>query len=291
MSNGRTSRTTSPVRAPTTPAGLAPAQTRLPENVDDIVLDTGNIATALRRDGLMWSSNQDIALNGVRMALRCRPTPQLPLHKSDLMGSQRISHQCQKRDLSFDPTNPDNKVSVKLYLSSSVDNPQAVVARAFEEASWTLMQGASIHMFLVGFAGGDPDMEAFLPVWSAVEALYKAGKVQQIGVYDFRRSQLRKLMAAAAVPPHINHIHVGVQDSAEAEEMLEFAQEHNIALYATAAYDNTAVPSSSALSRTINKFYSEPRKWSTSWVAKYQVTNYCRNLVQTKGYLLHLQAK
>lgn len=205
------------------------------------------------------------------------------------MGERRVSHQCGRRDLDFDPANTDNKVSVKLYLASTIQDPATVIKRAYEEVAWTLMAGAHIHMFLVGFAGGDPDMEAFAPIWKGVEELYEAGKVKQIGVYDFKRTQLRKLIASAKIPPQINHIHVGVSDSAEAEEMLDFAQEHGIALYATAGYDNTAIPSSTALSKQMNQFYSPPQKWSTDWVAKYQVTNYCRTVVQTKGFLLHMK--
>lgn len=68
--------------------------------------------------------------------------------------------------------------------------------------------------------------------WSELEALYESGKAKNIGVSNFRVSDLQKILQSGKVKPHVNQIefHAFLQD--QTPGIVQFCQQHNIQLEA-----------------------------------------------------------
>ncbi|KAM8892671.1 aldo-keto reductase family 1 member C1 isoform 1-T1 [Spinachia spinachia] len=80
----------------------------------------------------------------------------------------------------------------------------------------------------------------YVDVWRGMEALKASGKVKSIGVSNFNRLQLERLLALCRIPPAVNQIerHPYLVQT----EMIEFCKSKNIALTAYSPFGSSQRP-------------------------------------------------
>ena len=119
-----------------------------------------------------------------------------------------------------------------IFLVSKVDNGNQGYEKtlaSFEE-SLKKLRTDYLDAFLIHWPG--QDQERTISTWKAMEELYRAGKVRAIGVCNFEKSQLKRLLEHCEVPPMIDQIeHTPLQHN---EELLSFCRAQEISVMAWA---------------------------------------------------------
>eukprot|EP01089_Gocevia_fonbrunei_P007554 TRINITY_DN1872_c0_g1_i1.p1 TRINITY_DN1872_c0_g1~~TRINITY_DN1872_c0_g1_i1.p1 ORF type:complete len:236 (-),score=41.73 TRINITY_DN1872_c0_g1_i1:39-746(-) len=126
--------------------------------------------------------------------------------------------------------------------------------------------------------------EEFIDVWKALEEYQANGKVRVIAVSDFSISDLKKLLAEAAVPPRVNQIKFlpnTTQLDQQTKDIVSFCKESKIGTSAHTDYSNL---DKLDVTDILNK-YKKEGKWNCDWVLQYTGNVRCRTLTASRGYL------
>lgn len=116
----------------------------------------------------------------------------------------------------------------EIFLTTKVWNADQGYEEALEafERSLDQLQTDYVDLYLIHW----PVAGKYKETWRALEDLYRAGKAKAIGVSNFQVHHLQDLMVMAEIMPMINQVEV--HPHLQQQELLEFAQAHNMILEA-----------------------------------------------------------
>lgn len=100
------------------------------------------------------------------------------------------------------------------------------------------------------------DDDANVQIWKALENLYLEKRVRAIGVSNFSKRDLQKLMAKTSITPHVNQIrfHVGVDQS----ETIAFCNEKDIVVEAYSPLGKGGILDHPKVVKTAKKYNVTP---------------------------------
>ena len=115
----------------------------------------------------------------------------------------------------------------EVFVSTKLANPDQgydATLRAFD-ASLERLGLDVLDLYLIHWPL--PQRDLYVPTWKALERLYAEGRARAIGVCNFQRSHLERVMEEGGIAPMVNQIEL--HPLLTQEELRAFDAEHNIA--------------------------------------------------------------
>lgn len=119
-----------------------------------------------------------------------------------------------------------------------------------------------IDLFLIHWPN-NKDEQLNIETWKALETLYKSGKVKAIGVSNFLKHHLEKLLKSCEIIPAVNQIefHPGLMR----QETIDFCKEKNIVVEAWAPLGKGKMLSNETLINIAKKYNKSTAQLCLKW--------------------------
>jgi 2,5-diketo-D-gluconate reductase A len=151
----------------------------------------------------------------------------------------------------------------EVFVTSKLDNPFHApddAMRAFD-ATLQALDIEYLDMFLIHWPL--PDVLDYVQTWKAMERMYATGNVRVIGVSNFQRDHLQRVLDEADIVPAVNQIEAHpylVQDDLRA-----FNAEHSIATEAWAPLARGAVADDPVITQISERIGRTPAQTTLRW--------------------------
>ncbi|WP_395639577.1 aldo/keto reductase [Pseudolysinimonas sp.] len=118
----------------------------------------------------------------------------------------------------------------ELFITTKLWNSDQGTQSAFDAIDLSLEKLGldSVNLYLIHWPR--PDLDRYLETWLAMEQIRDAGKATSIGVSNFHRSHLEKIIAGSSTVPAIDQLEL--HPTFQQRELRAFGAEHGIAIEA-----------------------------------------------------------
>jgi 2,5-diketo-D-gluconate reductase A len=118
----------------------------------------------------------------------------------------------------------------ELFITTKLWNSDQGTQSAFDAIDLSLerLQLDSVNLYLIHWPR--PDLDTYLETWLALEQIRDDGKVTSIGVSNFHRQHLEKIIAGSSTVPAVDQLEL--HPTFQQRELRAFGAEHGIAIEA-----------------------------------------------------------